>query len=280
MNLSLLHTFLAIVETGKLNRAAQQLNVTQSTVTARLNSLEANIGQTLFHRRKSGAELTSAGFKFERYAQLMNDLWRQAQQETSLPPEIDTVCNIGCHPDLWPGLGRALFEKLRESLPTMATSAWPGEQHDLDRWLGSGLIDIAVCYAPTLRENCTPYSLAEDQLVLVSTTPRDAMRSDPAYVYVDSGEEFRRSHAAAYPDADTPTVTIGSAVWALEYLLRKGGSAYLPRRLVQTHIDEGQLFGVTKVPVFTRRVYLVASNDASNNWHWLPDLISALSDPE
>ena len=36
MNLYEIRTFLAIVETGQLNRAAEQLNVTQSTVTARL----------------------------------------------------------------------------------------------------------------------------------------------------------------------------------------------------------------------------------------------------
>jgi DNA-binding transcriptional LysR family regulator len=36
MNLTSLQTFLAILETGSLVRAADKLNVTQSTVTARL----------------------------------------------------------------------------------------------------------------------------------------------------------------------------------------------------------------------------------------------------
>lgn len=278
MNLSLLQTFLTIVETGNLNKAAQRLNITQSTVTARLNTLESEIGQVLFHRRKSGAELTSAGFKFERYAQLMTDLWRQARQETSLPPEIETVCNMGCHPDLWPELGSVLFERLRDTLPNVAMSAWPGEQVDLDRWLGSGLIDIALCYIPTQREDCTPYSLRNDQLILVSTEQRELMRWDPAYVYVDSGEEFRRSHAAAYPDGDTPTVTIGSALWALEYLLKTGGSAYLPVRLAQTFVDQQTLHVVKGAPVFTRRLYLVANNNASANWPWLPNVVAELSE--
>lgn len=33
MNLTVLHIVLAVVETGKLNKAAEQLNVTQSTAT-------------------------------------------------------------------------------------------------------------------------------------------------------------------------------------------------------------------------------------------------------
>ena len=50
MNLSTIETFLAIAECGQLNRAAKRLHVTQSTVTTRLNSLESELGQTLFQR--------------------------------------------------------------------------------------------------------------------------------------------------------------------------------------------------------------------------------------
>ena len=68
MNLSELRTFLTIVETGSLVRASHILNVTQSTVTARLKSLEDEIGQTLIIRNKSGATMTAAGVRLHRYA--------------------------------------------------------------------------------------------------------------------------------------------------------------------------------------------------------------------
>jgi DNA-binding transcriptional LysR family regulator len=48
MNLSIIETFLAIAESGQLNRAATRLHVTQSTVTTRLNGLESELGQVLF----------------------------------------------------------------------------------------------------------------------------------------------------------------------------------------------------------------------------------------
>ena len=64
MNLATLQTFLAILETGSLARASERLHVGQSTVTARLQKLEEDIGQTLFHRHKSGVSLTSSGLKF------------------------------------------------------------------------------------------------------------------------------------------------------------------------------------------------------------------------
>jgi DNA-binding transcriptional LysR family regulator len=266
MNIAALRTFLAIVETGNLVRAAKKLNVTQSTVTARLKSLEDDLGQRLFHRRKSGAELTSPGFKFQRYAQLMTELWRQARQETSLPTEIEAVCNIGCHIDLWSGLGRTIFDEVRHLYPNTALSAWPGEQTDLDRWLGTGLVDAALCYAPTVHENQTANTLREDRLILVSTKPRKLMRWDRDYVYVDGGEEF-----------DTPSVTFGCAVWALEYLLEIGGSAYLPERLVRRYVADRTFHIVPEAPEFTRRVYLITNDHAAADWPWLPGLVLRLS---
>ena len=274
MNLSTIQTFLAIAEAGQLNRAAERLHVTQSTITARLNNLESELGQTLFQRRKSGAELTSAGFRFQRYAQLMVDTWRQARQETALPANIDTTFNLGCPADLWQGLGVKLFEHLHDHHPEVAISAWAGEQPELDRWLGSGLIDAALSYAPNTRENRSGYRLREDRLMLVSTEARELMRWDPAYIYVDSGEEFRKSHAASYADGDSPTVTLSSATWACEYLLEKGGSGYLPLRLIESHIERGRLHVVAGAPEFTRSVYLVVNNDAAGNWPFLPEILA------
>ena len=265
MNQQNLLTFLAIIETRNLNHAAEKLNITQSTVSARLNSLEQELGQALFHRKKSGAELTSAGFKFERYATLMTDLWRQAKQETALPGEVEVVCNFGCHPELWSGIAKQFFQQIRNSEPNAALSIWQGEQDVLTRWLNTGLIDAAICYSPTLQENWAAKILHQEKLILVSTKKRKLMRWDPAYVYVDYGEEFRRNHAATYPDGDTPMTVFNSAHWALEYLLENEGSAYLPDRLIKGHLKNKNLYIVEKAKEYSRKIYLIYN----------PDLVSA-----
>jgi LysR family transcriptional regulator, flagellar master operon regulator len=274
MNLSTIQTFIAIAEAGQLNRAAERLHVTQSTVTTRLNSLEAELGQTLFLRRKSGTELTSAGFRFQRYAQLMVDTWRQARQETALPADIDATFNLGCHGDLWRGLGVDIFEYLHDHHPQVAISAWSGDQPELERWLGSGLIDAALSYAPVARENYTGYRLRDDRLVLVSNRPQAPLHPDPGYIYVDSGEEFRKNHAASYPDGDSPKVTLASSSWACDYLLKKGGSGYLPLRLTTDLLARGQLNRVVGAPEFTRSVYLVVNNNAAQNWPCLDAILT------
>jgi DNA-binding transcriptional LysR family regulator len=77
MNLAALETFLAVVDAGNLNKAAERLNVTQSTVTARLDALDEALGQKLLVRSRKGAQLTKAGFAFQRHAELIVRTWEQ-----------------------------------------------------------------------------------------------------------------------------------------------------------------------------------------------------------
>ena len=267
---------MTIIETRNLNHAADRLNVTQSTVSARLNALEAELGQSLFHRKKSGAELTSAGFKLERYARLMTDLWRQAKQETSLPNEVEYVCNFGCQPDLWSDLGKHLFQHVRQLAPNAALSIWQGQHDKLKQWLATGLIDAAISYNPVTQGNHLPEVLHQERLLLVSTSKRPLMRWDPNYVYVDYGEEFRRKHAAAYADGDTPMTVFGSPAWALDYLMLNGGSGYLPARLIRHHLELKRLHIVDNAPEFTRTIFFVTNPVETAKWAWLPSLIAEM----
>ena len=65
MDMDQVRTFLEVVEARSFVRAAESLNVTQSTVSARIKDLEIRLGQPLFQRRKSGVTLTTAGRRFQ-----------------------------------------------------------------------------------------------------------------------------------------------------------------------------------------------------------------------
>jgi len=272
MNLAALKTFLAIIETGSLVNASERLFVSQSTVTSRLQALEADIGQSLFHRKKSGVTLTAAGIKFKRYAEAMTDLWHQARQETSLPDGVSTVCNFGCHPDLWPGVGRSLSHQLHNNYPDIALSFMPGQYDQLNLWLATGLIDAALTYRPVTQEHQTIHKLSTEQLILVATKPNNPMRFDPHYIYFDAGQDFGRKHAAAFTDAGIAKVSFSCAVWALDYLLEEGGSVYLPEQMVKPLIDRNELFIVENAPQFSRTAYLISNDLVSEEWGWLDQL--------
>jgi DNA-binding transcriptional LysR family regulator len=61
MNLDLLRTFAAVVEQGSLNRAAERLRVSQSTLTRQMQALEREVGGRLLERTASGVALTAVG---------------------------------------------------------------------------------------------------------------------------------------------------------------------------------------------------------------------------
>jgi DNA-binding transcriptional LysR family regulator len=61
VNLDLLRSFFAISEFGSLSKAAEQLHVSQSTLTRQMQSLETEIGGQLLERGHSGVALTAAG---------------------------------------------------------------------------------------------------------------------------------------------------------------------------------------------------------------------------
>ena len=274
MNIVGLQTFVSIVETGSLVRASEQMNVTQSTVTARLRTLEHELGAILLHRQKSGVTLTASGTKLLGYAEIMIGLWRQARQEVAPPEGTESVCNFGCDPDLWPDLGRKIFDDVNGENPRLALSVWPGDQAELYRMLSAGLLDVALTYRLAAPGDQTVYRLPPDDLVLYATEPDRPMRFDPGYIYVDLGAEFLTKHALAFSDAGTARVTFGSAIWALNYMLEQGGAAYLPRRLALPHFQAGRLFETPNAPAFQRNIFLIVNPNAASRWAWMPGLVA------
>ncbi len=262
MNIAAIQTFLAIVETGSLVRASERLNVTQSTVTARLKALEEALGQTLITRSKSGATCTSAGLRLQRYAQTISGMWRQARLEVSSPTGRRVFRNCAVHTDLWDGWGERLFADLDEH-EGISVSLFSGGERDLTGWLDSGLVDVALGYVPITRVGMVSESVGEDQLILVSTDPNAPLRFDPGYIFVDYGEDFSQQHMTFYADANSARLTFSAPSPALSFILAKGGTAYLPQRMVKALLAQGRLYQLENAPVFTRAVFLNRKEDAA-----------------
>lgn len=275
MNLSALQTFVAIVETGSLVRASERLHVTQSTVTMRLKALESELGQRLLNRQKSGVTLTPAGTKLLSYAQIMLGLWRQAKLEAGLPRGVNMICNFGCMPDLWPLSGKRIFDMIRTRHPDIALSVYHGSPEVLDRWMAAGQIDLCLTRDPTARKGQVVLALPGDDLALYSDRPDTPVRSGTNYIFVDYGEEFRRSHGQEYHDAGTARTTFNTPGAALDFLLEVGGSVYLPQSLIAARPDAAGLHEIREAPLFSLGTYLLLPEAARATWGWVADRLSA-----
>lgn len=257
MNIELARTFLEIVETRNFNKAAERLSVTQSTISMRVRALEEELGRPLFVRGKTGAELTGAGQQFRRYAATLVRIWQQAQQELALPPGYRTVLNVGGQFSLWDRLLLKWIPWMRNACADVAIRAEVGLSDGLMRQLAEGLLDIGVMYSPQSRPGLVTEKLLEEKLVLVSTRTHSVADWGRDYVFVDWGPEFRAAHGQAFPDLQTPAVSVGLGALGLQHILASGGSGYFPMRVVRPLLAEGRLYPVAGAPEFHRPGFLV-----------------------
>ena len=258
MKIDHIRTFLEISDCGNFNRAAENLHVTQSTVSARVKAMEDRFGRTLFKRGHSGVELTSAGQHFREYALNIQRLWQQAQQRISLPENFSHGIGLGSQVSLWPSLILKWIPWMRRNASDIAIHVEADYSPSLMRQLSDGLLDIGVMYNPRQTPGLVVEPLLEETLILVATDRRsvsDGWVED--YVFVDWGAEYRRRHGEAFPDMDTPAVSVGLGSLGLEYIRQNGGSGYFPRRVVQAEIDRGELFEVDGAPTMQRPAYVV-----------------------
>lgn len=249
--------------------AAAELNVTQSAVTARLDALEQTLGQKLLLRSRKGATLTKAGFAFLDQAEVISQSWETAKSLAKLPEGLTGLFSFCCAPALWQGLGQKWIEDIETQFSDLAIEVWSGETTTAMQWLHSGLCDVALLTEPLPGEEINSRMFSKEKLLMVSTQPREAMTWDPAYVYVDYGSAVRRQHAIAWPGDETARMTFSNPQWALDYLLDRGGSAYLPQRLVGPSIALGQLFRVEAVAEFERANYLSWRRPSELAFPWL-----------
>jgi DNA-binding transcriptional LysR family regulator len=267
MNIDLALTFLEIVETGNFNRAADRLNVTQSTVSMRVKALEDELGRPLFLRSKAGTELTAAGVQFRRYATTLVRVWQQARQELALPPGYRTVLNVGGQFSLWDRMLLKWIPWMRGAMPEVAIRCEVGLSDGLMRQLSEGLLDVGVMYSPQSRPGLTTEKLLEERLVLVSTKPRQVEDWDDAYVFVDWGPEFRGAHSQAFPDMKTPSVAVSLGALGLQHILASGGSGYFPMRVARPYLADGRLHLVADAPEFRRPAFIVHPHaDDQEEW--------------
>ncbi|MGE0752649.1 MAG: LysR family transcriptional regulator [Variibacter sp.] len=263
MDTELARTFLEIVSSGSFVRAAERLHVGQTTVSARIRTLEQQLGRPLFVRNKGGASLTPAGEQFLRYAPTFVQLWQRARYQVAVPPGHRALLAIGSEVSLWQPLLLDWVIWMRRSLRDIALRVHVDVPHDLINQVASGLIDIAIMYAPQQRPGLTIDLLMEEELVLVTTDPDMPPADDPNYVQVDWGPDFGLHHGISFPDASS-SLSASLGPLALSYILAAGGSGYFRMHTVQPYLDSGQLHLMPDAPRFSYPVYAVYSANAED----------------
>lgn len=257
MDVTVARTFLIVAETGSFIDAARKMNITQSTVSARIKGLEDQLGRPLFTRSKAGAELTGAGELFQKHALAMVRVWSQAQLQVSLADKHPDHISVGAPLSLWTGFLLKWISGLRIDIPGIAVSAMGGLSSALTQRLIEGTLDIAIMYRPSPPPGLTIEHLFDEEFVLVSSSKQGSRRGQNDYIVIDWGSDFLQDHAAAFPELANPALSLELGPLGLDYLLQNECSGYFPARLVKSHVARGRLRQTKRSRKFVYPVYMV-----------------------
>lgn len=263
MDVSLARTFLTVAETGSFIEAGRKMNITQSTVSARIKTLEDLLGRPLFSRSKFGAELTGAGELFQKHALAMVRVWQQAQLQVSLADQHPDHISIGAPLSLWQGFLLKWVAGLRTEAPGLAVSGAADDAPTLMQRLIGGTLDIAVLYRPSPPPGLAIEYLFDEEFVLVSSGKPGRRRGSNDYVLIDWGSDFLQDHAAAFPELANPALNMDLGPLSLDYVLANPCSAYFPSRMVRQHVARGRLRQPKRGRKFVYPVYMVYADARS-----------------
>jgi molybdate transport repressor ModE-like protein len=117
----------AVARHGSMNRAAVELNMVQSNVTARIRVLEEQVGTQLFDRTRRGVMLTAAGQRLLPYVTRLSALLKEAQEAARDDGTPRGTVRIG-----------ALETTAALRLPPILTAYTAGRQHGDELQPGRG----------------------------------------------------------------------------------------------------------------------------------------------
>lgn len=161
---SSIETFLTIVATGNLSKAANTLNLTQSTISLRLKNLETELGYILmdFHKGDKRITLTPAGESFLQVAQQIHSLLQSSSREKYGGGALRIEAIDSAQRFLLPPLYRKLCSHIPQIKISLSThQSWQ-------------LCDLVEC-----KELDIAFVLSPRRSPLLHTTP---IHSEPYYV--------------------------------------------------------------------------------------------------
>jgi DNA-binding transcriptional LysR family regulator len=248
-----LSAFLAVVKHGSVTAAAEELVVTQPSVSAAVAALERELGVALTERAGRSVRPTPAGEAYATYAAHVIGLLEEgAEVATRAASGAGACLRIGAVLTAGEYLLPALIQGFRSHRPELSVSLHVGNRHEIFERLSSHQVDVAVSGRVPEGGSLEGVPFAENDFVLV-TSPDDALAKRPwvaveelgqtPWLLREEGSGTRRlceGYLASH-QLRPPTLTLGSN-GAIKNAARVGlGIALQSRLAVQLELDLGLL---------------------------------------
>lgn len=177
-----LRSFLAAYEAGSFQKAAGLLNLTQPTLSRRIQRLEDVLGVCLFVRSPAGLAPTAFAHALARRARLIIQEFELARREMGrIRGEIEGSVAFGASPGVAVGLLPLVLERLAARHPELQLTIVEGVSESLVDQILERRIDFAVCTAPfEPTADLTVERIAQDPFIVAAAAAHPLRGQRPA----------------------------------------------------------------------------------------------------
>lgn len=176
MELRVLRYFLTVAKEQNFTKAAEQLHITQPTLSRQLAALEDELGTTLFHRGSRNLTLTEDGLLLKRRALEILDLEDKIIDEIKgTEGELEGVITVGCGEFAAVEILAQIIGKFRKNYPRVQIVIHTGTADTIREMLNKGLVDIGLFLEPVNTENLEYIRLADSDHWIVGMRPDDPL---------------------------------------------------------------------------------------------------------
>lgn len=256
MQVELLDTFLDLVETRSFHRTADRLDVTQSTVSARVQTLEAAVGARLFSRSRAGTDLTTEGLRFESHARMLRRDWNEAKRAVAPAGDAAMTLRIGVQNDLADGYIGELVADFRKLLPQTAFYIEPDYSAQMCQDLVSGAQDFAVMFTPKPHPDLHFVTLGDLPYRLISSDAETrAEIKVETYISAHFSPAFEHEHRTLLPELIGAPLSVGQSSTISSLLMAMGGTGFVMAEKADEMVATGRFKYITDVPALDQPVF-------------------------
>jgi DNA-binding transcriptional LysR family regulator len=240
LNFAAVETFLTIVSSKSISKAADNLHLSQSTVSLQMKSLEAELGVSLFERHKGHRqiELTQKGSDFVSIAERLVQICKEAhslQYEHKLSLSVSSVDSLNLYTFL------PFYRQMVHAEKPMALRIFTHQSSEIYEQVENRTVDVGLVLKQISYPNIITKPLFKEKMQLVFSPMFDVPTEQISpndldfeqEIFFNWGPEFEQWHAVWCNPNKSPTVQVDNVTMARHFLLEGKHWSILPSSVLR-----------------------------------------------
>jgi len=268
MDLVLARTFLEVCQTRHFGRAAENLHLTTSAVSARIRLLENELNARLFIRLHNEIDLTDTAKRLIPQFRNMLSLWEQTRFIATVEADPAPNLNVMFTPGIWESYDSTWIKQLLARHSDLRFRFETGVSTEIIGRLQLNKADIGLTIETHSGDDVRSKQVGELELCLFSDMQGRELDEIIGidYIHVDWGTSFTTQFLSVFSDYLNTKITVSTARIAADLLVDLPGSAYFPQSIAEKMKPFVPMHLVANAPRFRVPVFAVylASNQKSD----------------